>query len=203
MLHRLLPSIQLNKAWRFSWAISPDTSTAALATLRSMPWRKRSPSWNHTAADGGFVPLTSSGMPTISTPAALPASKAETVYHPGQPLRRHHGSFRDVLQPLNIRFHAANLIRLEAEQLLKEHKDIRLLYYETPANPTLDCFDMDALAELGHKYNCIVVADNTFATPYLQQPFQARRFRNSFHHQIPQRAREFDRRCHRRKRQST
>lgn len=45
------------------------------------------------------------------------------------------------------------------------------MYIETPANPTLQCVDMEALTSLGKAHNLIVCADNTFATPFLQQPF--------------------------------
>jgi cystathionine beta-lyase/cystathionine gamma-synthase len=46
----------------------------------------------------------------------------------------------------------------------------RMLFLETPTNPSLRCVDLVALAELGHKHNCCVVVDNTFATPALQKP---------------------------------
>jgi methionine-gamma-lyase len=46
------------------------------------------------------------------------------------------------------------------------------MHLETPANPTLQCVDIDALTKLAHNYNCKVSVDNTFATPYLQQPFK-------------------------------
>lgn len=49
---------------------------------------------------------------------------------------------------------------------------IKMMYIETPANPTLQCIDIEALASLGKAHNLIVCADNTFATPYLQQPFR-------------------------------
>jgi len=49
---------------------------------------------------------------------------------------------------------------------------IRLMYIETPANPTLQCVDLPALSALGKAHGLIVCADNTFATPYLQQPFR-------------------------------
>lgn len=49
---------------------------------------------------------------------------------------------------------------------------IKLMYIETPANPTLQCVDMQALAALGRQHNLVVCADNTFATPFLQQPFK-------------------------------
>lgn len=60
----------------------------------------------------------------------------------------------------------------KVEDVLKTDKSIGLMHIETPANPTLQCVDLEALAALGHKYGIIVTADNTFATPYLQQPFK-------------------------------
>lgn len=58
------------------------------------------------------------------------------------------------------------------EARLKADPAIRLLYFETPANPTLACVDMEALSGLAKKYNVYTAADNTFCTPYLQQPFR-------------------------------
>jgi cystathionine gamma-synthase len=46
----------------------------------------------------------------------------------------------------------------------------RILWVETPSNPLMKVADIAGLAELGHAAGAIVVADNTFATPYLQQP---------------------------------
>ncbi len=45
------------------------------------------------------------------------------------------------------------------------------MYIETPANPTLRCVDLKSLCELAKKYKVKTICDNTFATPYLQQPF--------------------------------
>jgi methionine-gamma-lyase len=59
-----------------------------------------------------------------------------------------------------------------AEDKLKEDPSIRMVYLETPANPTIQCVDLEALTSLGKKYGKIVACDNTFATPYLQQPFR-------------------------------
>jgi methionine-gamma-lyase len=59
-----------------------------------------------------------------------------------------------------------------AEKVLKENPAIAMVYLETPANPTIQCVDIEALTELGHRYGKIVACDNTFATPYLQQPFK-------------------------------
>ena len=59
----------------------------------------------------------------------------------------------------------------QVEDILKKEKDIRLVYLETPANPTLRCVDIAAISALAKKYNVPVACDNTFATPFLQQPF--------------------------------
>ena len=46
----------------------------------------------------------------------------------------------------------------------------KILYIETPANPTMEITDLKACAEIARKHNLILVVDNTFATPYLQKP---------------------------------
>ena len=44
------------------------------------------------------------------------------------------------------------------------------MWIETPTNPLLRIADLDAIAELAHAAGAMLVVDNTFATPYLQQP---------------------------------
>jgi methionine-gamma-lyase len=46
----------------------------------------------------------------------------------------------------------------------------KIIFIETPANPTMDIADLKAIAELAHKHNCVMVVDNTFCSPYLQRP---------------------------------
>lgn len=58
------------------------------------------------------------------------------------------------------------------EDMLKQHPAIKLIYLETPANPTIQCVDIDAITRLGKQYGKLIACDNTFATPYLQQPFK-------------------------------
>lgn len=48
--------------------------------------------------------------------------------------------------------------------------DTALVWLETPTNPLLTCVDIAAAAELAHSRGALLVVDNTFATPYLQQP---------------------------------
>jgi methionine-gamma-lyase len=46
----------------------------------------------------------------------------------------------------------------------------RLIYLETPANPTIGISDIPAICDLAHRHNIPVCVDNTFCSPYLQQP---------------------------------
>jgi len=59
-----------------------------------------------------------------------------------------------------------------AEEALSRDPSIRMVYLETPANPTIQCVDIVVLSEIAHRHGRIVACDNTFATPYLQQPFR-------------------------------
>ena len=46
----------------------------------------------------------------------------------------------------------------------------RFLFLETPSNPLIEIADIQALADLAHKHGCLLVVDNCFCTPILQQP---------------------------------
>ena len=46
----------------------------------------------------------------------------------------------------------------------------KLIYLETPANPTIQLTDIKKVSELAHKHNILVCVDNTFCSPYLQKP---------------------------------
>lgn len=54
------------------------------------------------------------------------------------------------------------------EQLIKPNT--KLIYAETPTNPGLDVIDLEVLGAIAKKNNLILVVDNCFATPYIQQP---------------------------------
>ncbi len=48
--------------------------------------------------------------------------------------------------------------------------DTAMVWLETPTNPLLTCLDIEAIAEVAHANGALVVVDNTFATPFLQNP---------------------------------
>ena len=54
---------------------------------------------------------------------------------------------------------------------LKENPNTKLIHLETPANPTLQCVDIESICKIAHHHGVKVSVDNTVATPYLQQPF--------------------------------
>lgn len=116
--------------------------------------------------------LVSSGMSAISTLILATLKKGQSILTQENIYGGTTDLFRKVLEPLGIGIHIADLSDPnEVEQALKNNPDVGMIYFETPANPTLACIDMLALADLAGKYNCLTAVDNTFATPYLQQPF--------------------------------
>jgi cystathionine gamma-synthase len=68
-----------------------------------------------------------------------------------------------------INWSAADLADTSAIEAAWED-DTRIVWIETPTNPTLAIVDIAAVAKVSHERGARVVVDNTFATPYLQQP---------------------------------
>ena len=58
----------------------------------------------------------------------------------------------------------------DAEKAIK--KNTKMIFIETPANPTMEITDLHAIANIAHQHRLTVVCDNTFATPYLQRPLE-------------------------------
>ena len=59
----------------------------------------------------------------------------------------------------------------KVEEVIKADPSIKLLFFETPANPTLQCYDIQTLTGIAHRHGLKAAVDNTFATPFLQKPF--------------------------------
>ena len=74
-----------------------------------------------------------------------------------------------VLVPWGIRLDTVELTDLDAVRTALAD-GAAVLWVETPSNPLMKISDIQVLAEIGHAAGAIVVVDNTFATPYLQQP---------------------------------
>lgn len=50
--------------------------------------------------------------------------------------------------------------------------DVKVVFLETPTNPTLQVTDIAAVAELAHRHGALLIVDNTFMTPCLQRPLE-------------------------------
>ncbi|MBV9831780.1 MAG: cystathionine gamma-synthase, partial [Marmoricola sp.] len=88
------------------------------------------------------------------------------------PIDAYGGTFRlisTVLADWGVRYSAVDLSDLDAVRgaILPETK---LLWCETPTNPLLSIADVSALASIASEHGLRLVVDNTFASPYLQQP---------------------------------
>jgi methionine-gamma-lyase len=117
--------------------------------------------------------LHASGMAAISTLLL-------SLLKPGDKILTHfslYGGTEELLNKIlpgfNITAEIADCRNLElVEDILRKGNNFKLLYLETPANPTIQCVDIEALCGLAKKYQIPVAVDNTFASPYLQQPFR-------------------------------
>lgn len=85
------------------------------------------------------------------------------------------GSCRYVVEDLCPRFGiAATLIDGTSLDAWKAaiQPNTKAIFFETPANPTLDLVDISAVSEIAHAAGALVFVDNVFATPMLQRPIE-------------------------------
>lgn len=77
--------------------------------------------------------------------------------------------FTKIFEPFGIKFHFVGMESPEkVASLINENT--KLLWVETPTNPMLNIIDIKAYAAIAKKHGILLAVDNTFATPYLQQP---------------------------------
>jgi methionine-gamma-lyase len=115
----------------------------------------------------------SSGMAAISS-AIMAACKAGDTVIRGDVL---YGCTADLLnhkaKDFGINSVSVDTSNLEAfKKVMKENKDARMVFFETPTNPTMSISDIEEISRIAHEVNpdILVAVDNTFATPYLQRP---------------------------------
>ncbi len=117
--------------------------------------------------------LTSSGMSAISTLMMGILNQGDKILTQGNLYGGTTEFFLKTLGRLGIETIFTDLQNLEkVDDIIKKDKKIKAIYFETPANPTLACVDMEALAKIAKKRKIKSIIDNTFPTPYLQQPFK-------------------------------
>ncbi|HLO91078.1 MAG: trans-sulfuration enzyme family protein [Chloroflexota bacterium] len=114
---------------------------------------------------------TSSGMAAVNTVYMALLSKGDhmvssaAVYGPSRVVMEQHWSRFGV--------ESSFVDTSNVEEIRKAIRpNTKMLYIETPANPTMDITDLAACVELAHEKGIIVVVDNTFCSPYLQRPLE-------------------------------
>ncbi|MAU40418.1 MAG: O-succinylhomoserine sulfhydrylase [Kordiimonas sp.] len=114
---------------------------------------------------------TASGMAAV-TAAMLSQVKAGDHVVSGRAL---FGSCRYVVETLLPRFGVETTL-IDARDVTAWKEAVRpnttAFFLETPANPTLDVVDLQAVSDIAHENDITVVVDNVFATPYLQKPME-------------------------------
>src|SRR5246127_1169601 len=77
--------------------------------------------------------------------------------------------FTKIFEPYGIKFHFIDLT--DANNIAKYvNSNTKLIWTETPTNPTMKIVDIAACSAIAKKHNLLLVVDNTFASPYLQNP---------------------------------
>lgn len=77
--------------------------------------------------------------------------------------------FTKIYENFGIKFHFIGM--KNADNIASYiNENTKLLWVETPTNPMMNIIDIKATAEIAKKHNILLAVDNTFATPYLQQP---------------------------------
>lgn len=110
----------------------------------------------------------SSGMAAIDTVMKLLKPNDEVIC--GQDI--YGGSYRlfvKVYEEIGIKFH---FIDMQNEEIVKNtvNSKTKMIWIETPSNPLLQIVDLEKIIKIAKDNNLISVVDNTFATPYLQNP---------------------------------
>src|SRR5512132_2715875 len=77
-----------------------------------------------------------------------------------------------VYEPKGYRFHYVPADEFNANLPAHLDEQTRMVWVETPSNPLLNVVDIRAAADAAHAVGAILVVDNTFASPYLQQPLE-------------------------------
>ena len=117
--------------------------------------------------------LFSSGMAAISSLLMASVKSGDQVLTQNNLYGGTTYFFQQILEPLGVETIFADFSNLEnVKALLEKNKKVKMIYLESPSNPTLACVDLEKIAALAQSFAVKTAIDNTFSTPYLQQPFR-------------------------------
>ncbi|RYD74784.1 MAG: aminotransferase class I/II-fold pyridoxal phosphate-dependent enzyme, partial [Sphingobacteriales bacterium] len=118
-------------------------------------------------AEDGFA--TATGMAAIFTTFGAFLKNGDHIISSRSVFGSTHQLLTNVFSKWGVTFDYADLDKPEDwEGLIKPNT--KMIFVETPSNPGIDIIDLEFLGDLAKKHNQLLVVDNCFATPYLQQP---------------------------------
>jgi cystathionine beta-lyase/cystathionine gamma-synthase len=146
--------VNKNKGYEYSRVANP-TRTALDACLASLE-------------EGKYGLTFSSGLAAEHSILSL-LKPGDNVIVPEDMYGGTYRLIKEIFEPYNITFTFIDFA--DIEQINKSFlPSTKMVWIETPTNPTLKIFDIGAISELSHKKNAIVVVDNTFLSPFFQKP---------------------------------
>jgi O-succinylhomoserine sulfhydrylase len=120
-------------------------------------------------AESGWV--TATGMAAIFTTFATFLASGDHVLSSRSVFGSTHQLLSNVFPKWNISYTYADLDKPE-QWTSGIQENTKIIFVETPSNPGIDIIDLEWLAKLAKEHNVLLVVDNCFATPYLQQPIR-------------------------------
>ncbi|MHA2295533.1 MAG: trans-sulfuration enzyme family protein [Candidatus Hodarchaeales archaeon] len=119
-------------------------------------------------SEGSLV--TSTGMAAITLGILAKYQSGTKILVSNTLYRSTHHLLEDTLPRLGIKSNYIDFRDLDELEKQFQSDEYSVAFFESPANPTMRCYDIKEICELAHHQDITVVFDNTFATPICQQP---------------------------------
>ena len=124
---------------------------------------------NMEGAEDGFA--FASGMAAVFSTFAALLQSGDHIISARSVFGSTHSLFTNFFPKWNIAHSFFKIDELDTiDQLVTPQT--KILYAESPTNPGVDVLDLEALGKIAKKHNLILIIDNCFASPYLQQPIR-------------------------------
>jgi cystathionine beta-lyase/cystathionine gamma-synthase len=119
---------------------------------------------------GKYATVVSSGVGAMTAVITL-LKAGDTVIMPTDVYGGTYRLFKQMFEKFGVSFQQLDLNNLAAvENALR--KNVQMVYIESPTNPLLTIYDLATLSALARRYGALTVVDNTFASPYFQNPLK-------------------------------
>ncbi len=124
------------------------------------------------ALEGGEAAIgAASGMAAISTALVTLLKKGDHIVAGDALYGCTHSFISEILPQYGIEVTMVDTSDLKnIENAMKPNT--KVIYVETPANPTMKLVDLKGASDIAHKHGAIIIVDNTFMSPYLQRPIE-------------------------------